>query len=444
MVKIIQTMYAENFMHVEFMIEDLKIIVLTVDCWNDKGANTMSSLFSWVKPSNLSNIYIRSDLPTSKKCDLYFQIIENNVIRSIFNKNINTGKIVLPTDKSFNDDIILEKKRYAKYKIHRPYIFLLLRELLWKLGRWNSKELNRYLKNFNPDIVVYPYEGYIHFNRIVRHVIKVTGAKSIGYFWDDNFSYKQYPFNFGFYFYRFFQKADIKKTLTYSDVNFAISPKTKKEVDHVFGIKSILLTKPIFNLPDAYTNYIVNFPIRILYTGNLGIGRMSSINLLVQALKIVNNEKLYFILDVYTNTMLSDEEKDYYNENTKFHDSISQDEVLKKQKEHDLLLFVESLEKKYKNVARLSFSTKLTDYLSSGKCIFAIGSNDIAPIEYLTAENAAIVSSSLGEIITNLKRIINNTSLINTYGRNAWECSRKNHSSDIIINKVINAIKQIK
>ena len=43
------------------------------------------------------------------------------------------------------------------------------------------------------------------------------------------------------------------------------------------------------------------------------------------------------------------------------------------QENADVVVFVESLEKEHRLVARLSFSTKLTDYFASGKCIFALG-----------------------------------------------------------------------
>ena len=48
----------------------------------------------------------------------------------------------------------------------------------------------------------------------------------------------------------------------------------------------------------------------------------------------------------------------------------------------DVVVFAEALEGKEANIAKLSFSTKITDYISNGKCVLAIGKRYIAPIDY--------------------------------------------------------------
>ena len=66
-----------------------KILVNTVTCWSDKvGSNTMESLFLNYGSENLANIYIRPEVPDSQVCGRYFQISENRVIKSIFNKKL--------------------------------------------------------------------------------------------------------------------------------------------------------------------------------------------------------------------------------------------------------------------------------------------------------------------------------------------------------------------
>ncbi|MBO7218204.1 MAG: hypothetical protein J6V50_05830, partial [Clostridia bacterium] len=96
----------------------------------------------------------------------------------------------------------------------------------------------------------------------------------------------------------------------------------------------------------------------------------------------------------------------------------------------DIVVFVESLEEKGRFAAKLSFSTKLTDYFRSGKCIFAIGDKEIAPIQYLKENDAAIINTEYPHIVENLKKLIDNKELITQYGRNAFECGKRNHSAD--------------
>ena len=65
---------------------------------------------------------------------------------------------------------------------------LMLRDIIWKFGRWKTIELNDFLDDFKPDIILHSMEGYNHFNRIIEYAIKRTGARAVGYIWDDNFT----------------------------------------------------------------------------------------------------------------------------------------------------------------------------------------------------------------------------------------------------------------
>ena len=110
-----------------------------------------------------------------------------------------------------------------------------------------------------------------------------------------------------------------------------------------------------------------------------------------------------------------------------FHEAVPKQEVEAIQKNADVVVFAESLEKAHKYAARLSFSTKLTDYFKSGKCIFAIGDKAIAPIEYLKENDAAVIATDYKEIEEELKALIESPETIKRYGRNAFECGRRNH-----------------
>ena len=123
-------------------------------------------------------------------------------------------------------------------------------------------------------------------------------------------------------------------------------------------------------------------------------------------------------INVYTNTVLSDSIKNKFNKSPfcTIHSSVSQDKVFELQKEADVLLFLESLAND-DLTARLSFSTKITDYFTAGKCIWAIGNSDLGPIEYLRSENAGIVSCNANEIATSLSQIIDDKDCITDYAR---------------------------
>lgn len=425
------------------------ILILTVDCWNRNiGATssyTYSSLFSTVEGYNISNIYIREDFPDDPCCKRYFQISENRVLKSLLKRNLQTGREVFcsePVSKENLDIIASQKRLYTKHRAHFYYAKKLMRELLWWMGSWKSKELDAFIDSVTPDVVIFTMEGYIHFNRICRYVLEKTGAKGIGYFWDDNFTYQQRPGNFGYKALRFFQRQSLIKLRKKTAAFWAIAPKTKKEADDFFGINCQIISKPSEREPIIHCANKCELPIRILYAGNLMIGRMDTIRILAEVLKEINQAHIQVHLDIYTSTVIPDDLKKF-GYGVFFHEPVSQAYVLDLQNRADVLLFVEDLEGKDKLVSRLSFSTKIPDYLSSGKCILAIGCKDTAPMEYFYHENVALCASSKGEITEKIKLILKNTDILQDYGIRACKCALKNHNKEKIQETLTKSIESI-
>lgn len=428
-----------------------KVLISTVDCWNDKiGANTMSSLFDDYNVEKIANIYIRADIPNSQVCERYFQISENNVMKSIFKRNTITGRVFSGKDENLDEEVIKNKNKeksvYTFFKKYRLWIFLFAREIIWKAGRWKSKELNEFVDDFNPDVLFFPVEGYIHFNRLNEYLIKKSRKKAICFIWDDVFTYKTSK-NIGFLIHRYFCRRSIKQLISLCDAVFAITPKAKKEIDREFNINSILLTKPINYSNSKYYQYRISKPIQMIYTGNLLIDRDKTLIKLVDTIKKINSEKTipYVELNIYTSTKLSEYSYSRLNVDGSCYvkKAVTQNQVFEIQKQADILVFAEALEGNNKYSARLSFSTKLTDYFATGKCIFAIGPKDIAPIEYLIENNCAIVAINEKEIYVKLKQIINNENLINEYGFNSYNVGQKKHNEVEIKKKLYEVINKV-
>ncbi len=426
-----------------------KVLILTVDCWNTKiGANTAttySTLFNGMEDYELSNIYIREELPDDPCCTRYFQISERRIIKNLLKKSIKTGKEVEALDSVDNtDDVVRQKEFYSKQRKSFYYAKKIVRELIWFFGNWKTKELDAFLDDVKPDVVIFAMEGYIHFSRICRYAITRTGAKGIGYFWDDNFTYKQRTNNFGYKFLRFFQRKSLKKLAKKIDAFWAISPKTKKEADAFFGIDCEILSKPTEREMSEFeiSETTCNMPLKMLYAGNLMIGRINTIRAIAEALKEINATETKVVLDVYTPTEVPKDLEDFgYGVN--FHKPVSQKEIIEFQNDADILLFVEDIIGSDKKVARLSISTKVADYLSSGKCIIAVGDNDTATIEYFKNENSALCAQNKQEISECIVSVLENPDLINEYGKRAFECAKKNHSKDTVKKVMSDSIQEV-
>ena len=416
------------------MKQNLRILVFTVNAWNSMiGDNTWSTLLSHYASESIANVYIREEIPDSEICSKYFCISENRVIKSILKRKIKTGRVVeaQPLSKAEpTEDLQEHNKRYAKMKKKRKYSMLLIRELLWKFGKWKTKELDAFLDDFKPDIILHCMDGYIHLNRIVRYAINRTKAKGIGYIWDDNFTYKQSQ-KIGYKIYRYFQRKSLKNLAKKTDAFFAITPKTKQEADNFFHIDCTLLSKPLNSVPVAYNYETLRKPLKMLYTGNLLIGRDKTLVKISSALKEINKDTNNIVLDVYTQTRLTEEYlQETQHEFCQIYPPISQTEVLQLQKEADVLLFLEDLSDE-NLMARLSFSTKITDYFSAGKCIFAVGNPDLAPMQYFKDTDSAVIVDDVQNIESSLRKLLSRGNLA-AYAKNATECGLKNHSAEYI------------
>lgn len=413
--------------------ENKKILVFTVAAWNSKvGANSWATLLESYDSSNIANLCIRDEVPDSRVASRYFSISENKIIKSVFKRGLQTGREIEPcATEEEKSNLDAHNARYRKMKQKRRSSMLLARELIWKLGKWKTKELDAFLDDFQPDIILHSMEGYIHLNRIIEYAIKRTGARAIGYVWDDNFTYKQSN-KLGYKIYRFFQRGSLKRLAKKTSDFFAITPMTKREADAFFGISCHLLTKPLYKNPVVSYGEI-GAPIRLLYTGNLYIGRDQSLLKVVNAIKAMPKGR--FLIDAYINSPMDAEWLAQIDpEICRIHAPIPQSEVFQKQREADVLLFLEDIDGPDARVARLSFSTKITDYLSAGKCILAVGNGDTAPLQYFIENNAALVCVCESDIAKALERVSDSPELLLQLAQNAAEAGQKNHNKEDIQN----------
>ena len=425
------------------MLLNKKILFITMDCWSSYNsattANTFAALFKNYDSSQMASLYLREEIPTSKQCCKFFLISENAVLRSVFKPNTITGKVFYRDKMSIAQSDIFNiektKERYKKLGVKRNRILLFAREIMWLIGKWKSKELNEFLDDFKPDVVIYGMEGYCYFHRIVRYTLKYTGAKGIGYFWDDNFTYIQHKPTIGFLLHRYMQRRTLKKTVNTTKDFFAISPKMKQEADEFFDIDCTILTKPVDITIDNCTR-TPKEKIKIVYTGNLKIGRLDTLKTISEVLDEEKRLLDKVIFEIYSGTTIADEDLISFNKAIKFKGSIPSEQVNDVQRDADVLLLMEDFQGENKLTARLSFSTKTTDYLGQGKCIFAIGNSDIASIEYLSENDCAICASSKKEIRDAMLRQVENPNLISEYGNKALQTGKRNHSRAIMEERV--------
>lgn len=427
-----------------------KILIVSRLVWDDtSNSNTLSNIFANYDSEKIARIYIETRQPSTKCCHLFFQISEISLIKKLFIWNTKTGRVintfnVKATDKEQGSDDSLEKTEARTMQFvrgHRSFAFTLMREFLWLLNGWKSKELMRFVLDFDPDIVWLDGSPLILMNRLNNYVASILKDKpAVTFLMDDVYTYKSCP-TLTSKIFKCFLRKQVRKTVQRSRHVFVSSLKMKEEYDTVFGINSTFLTKRIE--ADAIKTSVKSDaePTRLIYLGNVLIGRLETIISISQAIKEINATTRRITFDIYTGDVIPVNQKESLEvDGVTLHGLVSYDKVAELIADSDVQVFVESLDKNRSKIARLSFSTKIIDYLMSGKCILAVGASELAPIEYLRNEDAALVVTKADGLSEALMKLTSSET-VNEYARKATECGIRNHGREKLDQQLFNILK---
>ena len=422
-----------------------KVLVVSTNSWRDNtGINTLIEFFKCWHPDRIAQIYTKSTLPKTTVCNKFFSISENAVMRSVINRSIMTGREVYNenvnsiTDNPFAEE---EQKIYSSYKGKVRELLSFCREIVWKFGKWKTAELDHFIDEFDADVLFIPIYPTIYMGRIQKYIINRTQKPVVSYLADDNYTYKSVHKNPISLMNRYILRKYVRYIVKHSTKLMVIAPKQKEEYDRIFDVDSIVMTKGIDFEP--FEPYKVGNPIKMVYTGKLIIGRWNSLAAIAEAFERINQNGIKIVLDIYTTDSLTDEQNKLLNRNgCSVKGALTLKQVKMVQKEADILVFVESLEKKFRDTARLSFSTKITDYLRSGKCIFAIGDKNIAPIDYFNRYDSAVTATSYEQILEKLIELVEDPGVVSQYAKKAYDCGVEHHERGRMDSILIHTIEQ--
>ncbi len=420
-----------------------RVLVPCINVWQDTGSvRTLPEIFSCWDRESVAQIYTKAGLPDTKVCNRFFRINENAVMKSIFKRGVKTSSEVENTKgevtASQQQELNEENKRYNG---RHSMLLSLCREMVWLLGKWKTPDLDRFIEDFDPELLFVPVYPVVYMARLQLYIIKKTKKPVVCYLSDDNYSFKTCGVNPLAYIHRFWLRQSVKKIMKHCDRLFVIAPKQKEEYDRIFKTDSLLLTRAI-DIKDLPTEELIpHKPVRMVYTGKLCIGRDETVAQVAKAVAAINKEKERICFDIYSGDKPEGELlKLLSTGGNRYCGSVTADKIEEIQRQSDITLFAEALKGRYKNAARLSFSTKLTDYFKSGKCVLAVGSREIAPVDYLIREDAAVVVTEYEALEETLRNLCYNPALISEYGKKAVQCGKRNHNKEKVVETFINSM----
>lgn len=416
----------------------MKLLVLTLNAWDETGStgNTISNLLRDSEDIEVANIFCRNEKVNNSICKNYFQITESQIIKSLLpNHKCGRAFEIESTNTVENDDAnILVNNALGNFlRKYRPASLLFARELIWSIPTWKNERLDSFLKSFQPDVIYMHGHTNIYMHRLMEYCSKKTGAKIAMFYGDDMYG-RKYRWPIGYLFETLYRKR-LRRSISISSLLFGGSLKLCKEYSSLFGKDFIPMFKQC-DLSKVKGKTSVGNPIRIVYAGNLLFGREDAMVRLIKYIEQVNQETTgrKYQIDIFSNTMpkasaqMLFEKSDF----VEFKGRRPYSEVCEVMNESDLVLFLESFEKKNIRETRLSFSTKIIDCMQADSAMLAIGPSEIASMEYIKENKIGLTASSLDDIHALLMTISEKPQLIIESASEKFQYADWHHSNTSI------------
>ncbi|MBQ6906958.1 MAG: glycosyltransferase, partial [Clostridia bacterium] len=324
--------------------------------------------------------------------------------------------------------------------------FRLIRDILWLSSRYDKKALKEFVDNFNPDIIFIIWRASVKMCKAVSLLKECTDVP-IAACTGDNELDEGVPMFSPFAIIRRFM---IRRTLGKLAPKFAkyytSSEEQAKTYAKNYGIKTDLLFK-CAEAEEEKVHKELNNPIRFLYVGRLYCGRWKTLAKIGNVLKKINKEEIKAVLDIYSMDKVSKKQIKRLDDgrSTFFRGAISPYKIKDEYKKSDIVLHVESLDKKNRAVTRHSYSTKVVDCLASGCAVMAIGWERHSACVELKKADSAFIASNAKEIDLLINNICENPDLILEYSQKSMNDAKTNHSrvatQQKLYNDFINIIK---
>lgn len=424
----------------------MRILVISDVPWSDNNSvgNTYSNIFKNLDNAEFANLYCKSGEPDSNIPTKHYQITEKEILRDFVRvKNNNIPYSDTKKEESVRTLNMKEQKLYDLLRTFRFPLFFIARELIWKTEKWKTKDLIYFLHEFDPDIIFSFCLDSVYYADLIKYCMTHTAASTVLFFADDVYAYRRTsPL---FMLHQYFVRKSIRELASHCELLYGATPELCSEYSKILHREFFPLYKICNDTPKITDS--LNMPLRVTYTGNLFYGRWKVLSLLAEAIKEINIDTPKMFLNIYTSGLYNRKMTKALNINNAscLRKGITYDEVKKILKESDLVVHVESFEKKEIRKTRLSFSTKIVDCIQSGSCLLAIGPTEVASIDILRNYDIAevITTNRKDDIKAALLRIVENNNIIIETSRRMREYGKTCHTPEYLRLNLYNKMEAI-
>jgi hypothetical protein len=393
-----------------------KILIISNNSLYQRVNNgiTLKNIFSKWSEGNLFNVFFNDTTIDSNESN-YFQFTISHILHTFFG-----GRLSSPVA-SLSSNLAKQEQSLFLKVFFRDILYFFYITFFYRSIKSNI--------NFNPHAVFCMVGPYFFPFFLAK---KVAKQHSIGFsfYVTDNYIYSA---DSGFLKYILGRYVNLvyKYYLPKAKNIFVISELMANEFKVRYGVDCHLLNNPG---PSVKFDPKVQPPLKntIAYFGGLHFGRDITIKAFAEYL--LDHYPL-FTLHIYTT---SDTLKIISLSNIVIHPPVYNNAYLDSLVSHKYTLHVESFESEYFDDIRLSFSTKITEYMQFKRCLISIGPDECASFSFLLNNNLSChISNMLILKPSSLKLdILNNESVSNDLAVRSYAYWSDNFSHLSIFNRL--------
>ena len=411
-------------------------LVVSNNCFSKSSNNgkTLESIFSGFPKDNISQLYFTDKFsPDFDFCKDYYRILDADVFYGIFVKRIKVGGVM--DQQLFKEGIQSNSIITSRFLTAGPFqsFLRICRDILWKSESWKSSGIKEWCGRNKPDFVFFVGGGAEFAHNVAIFLADFLNIPLVSFFTDDYLIYPRKNNIFDL-IQRYRMIFFYKKTIEKSSLCFAIGDLMCETYTSYFG-KAFYPIMNSVNIEKYESKTDNSNELVINYFGSIHTNRWKMIIRLAEILNKLDNKPI--VLNVYTENKLDNKIlKLFQKYGVIYMGAIYGKKLRTTILESDILLHVESDDKNSVSKTILSISTKIPEYLISGRPILGFGPREIASMRYLTDNKIGIVispSDKNTEINNQLEKLFTDKQLREDMGRFAYEFAVNNFDNRKIV-----------
>ena len=353
---------------------------------------TLLSLFSSFKKEELGQLYIHTGKPEFDVCSSFYQVTDKDVLDGLFKRKVRSREVFVNKEPEVVGADKCYKKTCGSFRNRAPYRQL-LRDCIWKLSPWYSKELKAWICSQHFTCIFVAIGSGTFLYNIALKISKDFKLPLYTYVCDDFYSLAPPKKPLGFIWKKHLM-AKTEKLLSHSAAIVTICEEMSRLYQDTFG-------RPTYTVMTGSNYSLAEKPLykdnlqTIRYFGKVSLNRYKALADIGRELDKLNVERnTKYGLEIYSDGINEKVKKEFAGvASTKFCGYVSGEEFEKKFFSADALLHVEAFDKGSIDRVRHSISTKIADGMASGIPMFAYGPDSVASIKHLLQNESAFVAT---------------------------------------------------